>query len=187
MHKRQLLCVVVFCLSLPVAGWCQSGGNMGGNPYSAVNSVDHARGPGAESRFTESGLSYDNVAIIFSKLAAQKSSNSDVRSFAQKVVSKHMEIGAGLVQDAKAMGVKAPVGLPAEYQQDFADLQKLNGDPFDQKYLSVIVRAQREDHDTMQSMENNPNHSLSAQASHYESTLLSLNIDAEKLEKKLAH
>jgi len=136
--------------------------------------------------FVQRGLEDGNAAVIFSKLALNKSSNGEVKVLAQRVVEKHIAMGGGLVQDAKSFGVPVPKGLSSRYSQQYQDLNKLTGDDFDKAYLATLLKLQHDDYEDMQ------DESKASKVPHIQdeteknlTTLSQLDSDTEKLWKKL--
>ena len=78
-----------------------------------------------------------NIAeVAAGKMALEKSSNADVKSFAQMMIDDH---GKGLDETKKVAAAKN-VTLPSEpdaaHKAMAADLQKLSGTEFDHQYVS---------------------------------------------------
>jgi putative membrane protein len=78
-----------------------------------------------------------NIAeVAAGKMALDKSSNADVKSFAQTMIDDH---GKGLDETKKVAAAKS-ITLPTEpdaaHKKMAADLQKLSGTAFDKEYVS---------------------------------------------------
>jgi putative membrane protein len=158
-----------------------------GDPYATVTDPNIASArPGHDENFVQRGLEDGNAAVVFSKLALTKSSDPDVKALAQKEVDKHLAIGGGLVQDAKALKVQVPKGLTTQYTQQYQELSRLTGDAFDKAYLAALLKLQHDDYEDMM------DESKAARAPHLQdetnkdlNTLAQLDDEAEKLSKKL--
>lgn len=78
-----------------------------------------------------------NIAeVAAGKMAVDKSSNADVKAFAQQMIDDH---GKGLDETKKvaaAKNVTLPTEPDAEHQKMAADLQKLTGAAFDKEYVA---------------------------------------------------
>ncbi|QJD92338.1 DUF4142 domain-containing protein [Duganella dendranthematis] len=78
-----------------------------------------------------------NIAeVAAGKLALDKSSNADVKSFAQTMIDDH---GKGLDETKKvaaAKNVTLPTEPDAEHKKMATDLEKLSGAAFDKQYVS---------------------------------------------------
>jgi len=164
------------------------------NPGSETGgSFGEATGPaslghlGTDEFYVERGLRFTNVGVVFSKLAAQKASNNDVKNFAKDAVDKHISIGSGMVAIAKQLNVKVPSGLPPKYAADYQALEKLSGADFDRMYLQTLISMQHEEFGVLQS-EYGPGGSkmdgYKSVAEKEADTLSRLTDQATKLEKK---
>lgn len=92
--------------------------------------MDAARGGMAEVRMGE--------------LALQKSTNSQVRDFAQRMIQEHRNANQELMRIAAQKGVSLPTDL-GKYQAAFNQLQQLSGAEFDRAYLNEAgVNAHQE-------------------------------------------
>jgi putative membrane protein len=80
--------------------------------------------------------------VQFGQLAAQKAGRSQVRDFAQKMVSDHTQLNQQLMQLAQAKGVTPPTELDPAHQAILARLQRERGATFDRDYM----RGQIADH-----------------------------------------
>lgn len=84
-----------------------------------------------------SAIAQANIAeIAAGKMALDKSSNADVKAFAQQMIDDH---GKGLDETQKLAATKS-VTLPTEpdgaHKKMAADLQKLSGAAFDKEYVA---------------------------------------------------
>jgi putative membrane protein len=75
-------------------------------------------------------------------LALQKTSNADVKAFAQRVITDHSKSNAELAEFATTKGLALPTELAAESKAGFDHLESLNGAEFDKAYMQHMV----EDH-----------------------------------------
>jgi putative membrane protein len=186
---KYLLCSMMFLAALATGGTVQcfaQAANDNSEYLVAINPRDNLGTPGTDEAFVARGLDDGNAAIIFSKLALTKSENPEVKAFAQKVIDKHIAIGGGLVQDAKAMKVQIPKGLDSGYMARYQQLSKLSGNDFDKLYLASLLSMQHDDFGDMQDA------SRSSKVPHIQtetekdlSILGQLDSEAEKLSKKL--
>jgi putative membrane protein len=181
-----VLLTVIIAIGLSSTTYAQSP-SFNGDPYAAATDPNLAGGkPGLDEHFIERGLGNVNDAVIFSKLALTKSTNSDVKALAQKVVDKHIAMGGPLVQDAKAFKIAVPKGLTKQYAHDYAQLNGLSGDAFDKAYLAVLLRLQHDDYGNML------DESRATKVPHIQDetgkdlpTLAQLDDEAQKLSRKL--
>jgi putative membrane protein len=90
---------------------------------------------------SEGGL----AEIQFGKLAAEKGTSDDVRSFGQKMVDDHTKLNQQLVPIADSMGVTVPKHLNKEHQAEYEKLSALSGDAFDKEYIAIMVKEHHAD------------------------------------------
>lgn len=88
-------------------------------------------------------MAVDGTAEVeLGKLAEQKSSNPQVKTFAQRLVSDHTKANQQLMSIAQRDGATPPKSADKEHSALQARLAKLNGQAFDRAF----VQAQVEDH-----------------------------------------
>ncbi len=80
--------------------------------------------------------------IQFSKLALDKSSNDQVKTYAQQMITDHTQLNNDMMPFAQQAGVTPPTQLNAKDQAEYDQLSKLSGTRFDQMY----IRAMQKDH-----------------------------------------
>lgn len=74
-----------------------------------------------------------------SQLALQKTSNPDVKAFAEKMVDEHMKMTLSMKPFVTAWGLTAPVDLDEDHKKDYARLNGLSGAAFDKEYMDLMV------------------------------------------------
>ena len=79
--------------------------------------------------------------VELGRLAADRASNSDVKSFANRMVRDHSGAGDELAQIASRLGISAPNEDDASFKQLFDRLSKLTGAEFDRTYMSEMVEG----------------------------------------------
>ena len=94
-----------------------------------------AQGSDQDKQFIATAAQGDLTEITLSKLALTKTSNPQVRSYAQKMITDHTKMEAQMKPFASQMGVPPPTALNAEHQQALDQLQGLSGASFDKQYV----------------------------------------------------
>jgi putative membrane protein len=79
--------------------------------------------------------------VELGKLAASKSTNSDVKRFAQKMVQDHGQANQELAAVARAKGLTVPTKLDAKHEAMVKDLSAKSGTAFDSAYASHMAKA----------------------------------------------
>lgn len=73
--------------------------------------------------------------ITFSRLALQKSDNSQVKAYAQKMINDHTKLDAEMQPFASKLGVAPVTSLDEAHQQKFDQLQQMSGSDFNKQYM----------------------------------------------------
>jgi len=98
-----------------------------------------------DKQFVRSALEGGMAEVQMGQLAAQKSSNPDVKEFGQKMVDDHTKLGDQMKQVAAQMNVKVPDSLSSKDKSTIAKLSALNGDAFDKAYIKDMVKDHKKD------------------------------------------
>jgi len=118
-----------------------SSGNMSSSDSSgaSMNNMNFTTGSvNAKDRNLIRELAAANMAEInTAKIAQSKTSNDQVRSFAQQMIDDHTQVGAQLQQLAQAKNVSLPTSPNAKQRAEAKKLQALSGEKFDNQYLSI--------------------------------------------------
>jgi putative membrane protein len=82
-------------------------------------------------------MAYSNLAEIETgRLALSQSKNDQIKSFAQKMIGDHSQAQKDLELLAQSKGVTLPTEPDRKHKEAAQKLSALQGDKFDQKYLS---------------------------------------------------
>lgn len=130
------------------------GGTMPGSPTSRMpdNSMGGMGSVSMEDKqFMKTAMEGDMAEIQLSQLAQQKSSNDQVKQFAQRMVDDHTKLDAQIKPIATQAGLEAPVGVSAKHKAELTKLQALSGDKFDEEYVKAMVNDHREADQAFQS------------------------------------
>jgi putative membrane protein len=104
-----------------------------------------AAGPGMDKEFVKKALEGNMAEVQMGQLALQKSSDDQVKQFAQRMVDDHGKMLDQLKPVAEQMGVKVTEG-PSKGQMKSMDKMKgLSGDAFDQAYIKSMVKDHKND------------------------------------------
>ncbi len=99
----------------------------------------------ADRRFVMEAARGGMAEVELGKLATQKASNSDVKSFGQMMVDDHTKANDELKSIASSKGIDVPSDLDAKAKAQKARLEKLSGDEFDRAYLRDMEKDHRKD------------------------------------------
>ncbi len=95
-----------------------------------------AQGADQDKQFLMTASQSDYTEMTFSKLALQKSSNPQVKAYAQKMIDDHTKLEQEMKPIADQMSVTPPTTLDSMHQQKYDQLSSLSGMDFDKQYMS---------------------------------------------------
>ena len=96
----------------------------------------------SDKEFLEKASQGNVAEVELGKLALKKSTNPDVRAFAQRMIADHGKLGKQMAPLMADAGVKPSISLNTEHQHLYNKLNGLSGAEFDKEY----VKAMDEDH-----------------------------------------
>jgi putative membrane protein len=102
-------------------------------------------GPAVDKAFVKKALEGNIGEIEMGKLALQKSSDDQVKQFAQRMVDDHSKMQDQLKPAAEQMGVKVPDGPSKGQMKSMDKMKALSGDAFDQAYIKDMVKDHKSD------------------------------------------
>jgi len=103
--------------------------------------ISHARAdelPRADKSFINSAAEAGNAEVKASKIALEKTTNPDVKSFATLMVDEHTTVGDNLKKLAATKNVEPPTEPSMAQRAKIAVLEKLDGATFDKQYVNMI-------------------------------------------------
>ncbi len=100
--------------------------------------------PKADHSFATKAARAGLAEVAAAQIALQKSSNQDVKNFAQRMVDDHTKANDQLKSIASQEGIKLPTSPSSADQKKAEALQKLSGNAFDRRYVSDQITAHKE-------------------------------------------
>jgi putative membrane protein len=113
---------------------------------------DSTGGPDASPGLARDKMFLNKVAeggiaeVQLGKLAAQKGSKDDVKSFAQKMVDDHTDLNKQLANVADEMGLRVSKAMNADGKAEYEKLKNMSGSDFDTEYITFMAKAHHEDY-----------------------------------------
>lgn len=110
------------------------------NPAATVPTpADEAAAPD----FVAKAAASDMFEIEAAKIALKRSTNADVKKFAQSMIDAHTATSQGLKAAVSSSGasITIPTTLPEDHQEKLDDLNKADAKDFDKKYADGQVDA----------------------------------------------
>ena len=160
----------------------------GAGAYGAGNDPRGTLGnPGTDENFLEHGLQYTMAEIEWSKIAAQKSNNADVKAVADTTVSQALPETQYMVAAAKYRKAKIPEGVTGKQKKESEKLNGLTGADFDKEYLNALVKLQHDDVGNLrEESKESRDESLKAFAARTNDQTVERNDKAQRLQKQLS-
>jgi len=90
--------------------------------------------------FVETAAQDGMMEVDLAKLALKKSSNSDIKQFAQKMEQDHEQANDQLSSIAKSKGMTLPQKLDAKHEAMMKSLSAKSGKAFDQSYAEHMAK-----------------------------------------------
>jgi putative membrane protein len=122
-----------------------AGGSMGTSSGSMSKPMSGKKMSSSDTKFMKDAAMGGMEEVELGKMAAQKASDADVKSFGQKMVDDHSKANDQLQQLATQKGVTLPTGPSTMQKSDMAKLDKLSGSAFDKAYVSMMVKDHKKD------------------------------------------
>jgi len=99
----------------------------------------------ADKKFVKEALQGGNDEVQLGKLAQEKGSSADVKSFGEKMVADHTQMGEHMIQIAQQIGVSPPSGRSMSEKTLSTKLHELSGDSFDKSYIQAMIEDHKKD------------------------------------------
>jgi putative membrane protein len=80
------------------------------------------------------------MEVELGRLATQKATNADVKSYGQRMVDDHGKANSQLKSIASQKGVTLPASLPMDKKKDMDKMAALSGAEFDKMYMSHMLK-----------------------------------------------
>lgn len=98
-----------------------------------------------DTTFVRDALAGDLAEIQLGNLALQKSSDPQVKQFAQHMIDDHAKLSDEMKPAAAQLGVQAPTHLDKKSQKTLEKLSALSGTEFDRAYMKEMVKDHKND------------------------------------------
>ena len=128
-------------------GSMQQGSNSGQMQNQSMANMQGMNGGAspADIEFVRKALQGSMAEVQTAQLALQKSSNDQVKQFAQRMIDDHTKMIEQMKPVAAQIGVKLPGGPDKKEKAMYAQLQALSGNDFDQAYVKAMVKDHKMD------------------------------------------
>lgn len=143
-----LICAIA---ALPALAFGQAGtmspnsSNDMGQQSNMANAPANTQLSPMDRAFIRDAAQGNKAEVMLGKLAAEKSSNPEVKKFADRMIRDHSKAEEQLEQLADNEGVQVPAQPSAKARMTDDELQKLSGDQFDKTYMSDMLKDHKQD------------------------------------------
>lgn len=103
-----------------------------------------------DAEFATSAASGGIAEVEFGKLAAGKVTDSELKAFANMMVSDHGKANEELKTIAQMKNITLPAMMDDDHQKKYNDLNGMTGKDFDKKYAEIMVDGHQKTLDLME-------------------------------------
>jgi putative membrane protein len=113
---------------------------------SQMNAMNMPGQPSATDKmFVKKALQGGMAEVQLGQLTLQKSSNDQVKQFAQHMIDDHTKLGEQMKPVAQQVGVSEPNGVSKKDKATMAKLEALSGPAYDEAYIRDMVKDHKQD------------------------------------------
>jgi putative membrane protein len=134
--RRHLLSIAIAIATAALAG-----------PASFAQTTATTPSPGQSPTdiYVQKAAASDQFEIQSSRIASQKSTSADVKTFAQMMVDDHTKSSEKITAAAKSDGAaQVPTTLDPAHNAQLQSLEKVSGPEFDRLYMDMQVKGHTE-------------------------------------------
>jgi putative membrane protein len=99
----------------------------------------------ADRMFVKNAMEGGLAEVQLAQLTLQKSSNDQVKQFAQKMIDDHTKLNEQMKPVAQQLGVQAPTQISKKDSKTIAKMQSISGSAYDQAYIQDMVKDHKKD------------------------------------------
>ena len=93
----------------------------------------------SDAKFATTAANGGMAEVALGKLAQEKSTNAQIKSFGAMMVTDHGKANDELMAIAKTKNITLPATVDADHQKKMDDLSKMTGKDFDKAYVDAMV------------------------------------------------
>jgi len=101
--------------------------------------------PGGLAEFLTQAIQESQAEVELCELALQKSSNDDVKMFAQHMIEEHSYMGNEIERVAAGKKIVLPKDVASENRSILQEMEKLSGTEFDLEFMNYNVMEHEKD------------------------------------------
>lgn len=135
-----------------------------------------------DQEFVREVLEDGATKVVLGQLALKKSQRDDVKQFAQTMAQDNSQFNEQvLTRVAKLVGVVEPKGLSKKDKQLAASLEALPGPQFDEEYIKLMLKENKQDLKEFTSEAQNTEDASMKTAAHYGMNIISQHLESLEL------
>lgn len=100
---------------------------------------------GPDGEFVTKAAEGGMMEVELGRLATQRASSEEVKSFGQRMIDDHSQANQQLLQIANQKNLTVPTTLPADKKAQYEEYAKLSGAEFDRAYMKHMVEDHQKD------------------------------------------
>ena len=102
-----------------------------------------------DAKFATNAANGGMAEVALGKLAASKTTNPQIKEFANMMVTDHTKANDELMAIAKTKNITLPATVDADHQKKMDDLSKKTGKDFDKAYVDAMIDGHKKTLDLM--------------------------------------
>ena len=110
-----------------------------------MNGMAPGQASAMDKMFVRKALQGGMAEVQLGQLTLQKSSNDQVKQFAQRMIDDHTKLGDQMKPVAQQIGVPVPTQVSKKDKMTMTKLQALSGSAYDQAYIKDMVKDHKQD------------------------------------------
>jgi putative membrane protein len=116
------------------------------SPWERVNQTPNwDDGASADSSFIRQAIRGNYTEVALGRVAGSRASSSEVKDFAERMISDHNDMNQEWVDLAQDNDMKVTIDFGESGRQTIERLEQLSGSAFDQAYMSEAIRQHEQD------------------------------------------
>jgi putative membrane protein len=133
-------------MSNPGAPPAQTPGAPGGSSMDQMNGMQTPGQPSPiDKMFVRKAMQGGMAEVQLAQLTLQKSTNDQVKQFAQRMIDDHTKMNDQMKPVAQQLGVDVPNQVSKKDRVTMAKLQELSGTAYDEAYIKDMIKDHKQD------------------------------------------
>jgi putative membrane protein len=109
-----------------------------------ANNAKASREIRADRDFITVNAANNYMEVLLGRLALQRSQNSDVKGYAERVVREHNMLQDEWLKVAQENGIPLKPGMGKNHREKLTRLEKLSGKDFDREFMNTMIDTHKD-------------------------------------------